>query len=929
MKHQYTILGLLVAVVFSCSSDGAQLPSDAEAVPDLPAGEVSAAFTVSPTEGSARGGESVLLAGDSLDDVVAVRFDGLDAKITSTQDGQVTVETPRGVAGAVDVEVVTGSTSLLLEEGFSYLAIPIQLIDFTEAGFNLEPVEGRGAVLVDVDGDGDLDAVQAVLGGPNRILINDGEAGLTDEAETRFPEGEADATHTVLAADFDGDGHTDLYLGNVEAQQNRLWLNDGSGVFTESEEAPLPQSADTTLAAVAVDLEGDDDIDLVVANAAVADTVLPGNRVWRNDGEGSFVDATAEVLPAGEFWSAAVVAGDVDGDDDVDLFFAGDMEPCRLYLNDGGGVYKLAAPDALPYTEAPGARPPALADLNGDGFPDIYLTANGQDKVLVNDGLGRFLDYTKVYLGQEGAAGTGAVGADLDLDGHMDILVANLAAPAALYRNDGSGRLFDYSAKLPGNLPSQSAFAIAVGDLDGDGDDDLFVSRDGTGPSQLLLTAGPEPVPDSDEDQILDPVDNCPELANPDQADGATEPTAVVLESSTDNSEDVYLDGVLLFTNEIWSEGQGVSASLEPGTHVVAKRVQDTGGEAGTFLSLRIDGTGTVLAQTHAGAGWKATAEEPPEGWLEPGFDDSGWSGMTVIASFGEDPYAGVTGLTDTTAQWLWPSAGGEGPFWIRLEFETPGAPDGVGEVCDNCPGMYNPGQEDGDDDGVGDLCDNCKGVKNPEQEDGGGEAKPFAVESTTDDEEQVYLDGELLYTSNEWSVKSVAERQLSPGIHVAAKRILDVGGEKGTLFSIYDPANGAVVINSDATKGWKATSEEPPEGWLDIDFDDSAWGGFINLGKNGEPPWNPVADWVDGTAFWMWPVGGGQGPLWIRVQFEIKGAPPDGVGNACDNCPDTPNPGQEDEDADSVGDACDNCPVTPNKDQKDTDGDGVGDACS
>lgn len=886
--------------------------------------------SVEPPTGSARGGETVVIAVQGVASEPQVSFGQEALEVLKWSADSISVMTALTIAGVVDVAVVTEEGEVTLEGGFEFLKLKIELVDYTPLNLDFDPADVVWTTLADLNADGDLDMVQAISGAGLRVFFNDGNAVFLEATPEQIAPDAMPAV-AVAAADFNGDGFADLYVANAQALPDRLLMNNGGGAFVDASEAFLEPAAHSARMALAADVDGDGDPDVVVANGAEEDGATHGCRILVNDGSGFLEDLTDAMLPGATFQAVGVSAGDVDNDGDTDLLYTGDTVPNRLYLNDGSGVFGLASPDALPYVELPKAGVGALGDLNSDGYLDIYLPVQGQDKVLINDRTGRFMDLTESYLGAESAAGRQAAFVDLDLDGYQDVLVAN-DGPAFLLRNDGKGRLFDYSAKIPHNTGGGPSTHVAWGDLDGDNDSDIVISRNQGTQSQLLLMAGPEPVADADGDDILDALDNCPAVPNELQEDGAAAPVSVVIESTSDGEEQVFLDGEELFSSTSWGERQAVARSLAGGRHVLAKRVFVPGEEApngATLASIFMESfgqVGYVALRSDAGVSWKATPEEPGEGWQTVGFDDSGWGMLKKVAAFGDEPYPAVEGWKDAGAQWIWPVAGGPGPYWIRAEFDAPGSPDGVGEECDNCPGLFNPSQKDEDGDNVGDACDICPKMYDPGQEDRSAEV--VVVESTTDDVEDVYLDGELLFSNENWKERVVAQRELEPGIHVLAKKILDNGGAAATLASAW-PADspGTVLVNSSEAFEWRATPVEPPEGWLEPGFDTADWIGLGVLAVYGQDPYGAVDGWQDGSAFWSWPAGGGQGPFWIRVEFETFGKP-DGTGEACDNCPGIYNPGQLDTDGDGVGDACDNCPEAPNTNQADKDEDGVGDAC-
>jgi hypothetical protein len=342
---------------------------------------------------------------------------------------------------------------------------------FTDASAQL-PLEGDQAfalVLGDVDGDGDLDLVCGNLIS-DRLYLNDGTGHFTDASDDLPPD--PAETRALGFGDVNGDGSPDLVLGDAR-RQSRLYLNDGAGFFHDATDQ-LPQGAFWTSALVLADVDGDRDLDLILGNSSNCNCDWGQDFLFLNDGSGHFTDVTGQV-PADADYTVDLALGDVDGDGDLDLVTGNDGQS-RLYLNDGAG-HLTDATDRLPEGTY-STRSIVLGDVDRDGDLDLVVgnAYNQRDRLYLNDGSGFFTD-ASAQLPSISDPTTSLVLGDVDGDGDNDLVVGNYRAQKRLYLNDGAGRFSDGTAQLPVDVYSTNS--LALGDVDGDGDLDLVLGNSG------------------------------------------------------------------------------------------------------------------------------------------------------------------------------------------------------------------------------------------------------------------------------------------------------------------------------------------------------------------------------------------------------------------------------------------------------------------
>ena len=269
-----------------------------------------------------------------------------------------------------------------------------------------------GVAVGDVDNDGRVDLYRTALG-PNQLFRNNGDGTFTDvtgQAGVGDPRWSVSASFT----DLDRDGWLDLYVGNY---------------LDHRVDAPQPECFTRT---------GEPDYCGPSAYASVPD------RLYRNRGDGTFVDVTAVAGVAREYGAAlGVAAFDADGDGWTDVYVANDGEPNQLWMNHGNGTFTngaLLAGAALNDSgRTEGSMGVDAGDFDGDGDDDLFMThlTRETNTLYVNDGLGLFEDRTAtIGLGAPSLVytGFGTAWLDFDNDGWLDLLAVNGAVQASHQR---------------------------------------------------------------------------------------------------------------------------------------------------------------------------------------------------------------------------------------------------------------------------------------------------------------------------------------------------------------------------------------------------------------------------------------------------------------------------------------------------------------
>jgi enediyne biosynthesis protein E4 len=352
----------------------------------------------------------------------------------------------------------------------------------------------------------------------NRLYRNEGGMRFTDVTEAAGVHGVGYAMGAA-AADYDNDGHVDLFVAGVG--QNQLLRNLGNGRFEDVTARSGITSGEWAVAAGWFDYDNDGRLDLFVVNYVqwspdmnryCGDQKrgiriychprffqgLP-NRLYWNRGDGTFDDVSERsgiLAHVGKGMSVAFA--DYDRDGHLDAFVTNDTVPNFLFRNRGNGTFEeraLVAGVSVPISGRPvSGMGTDFQDYDNDGWPDIHLTAlSGETFPLFrNDRRGGFEERTQASgLAAPSArvAGWCTVFLDVDNDGHKEIFTANSHAndrigefestawkqPNTLFLNTGDGRFRDISAEAGLSEAVAVHRGCGVADFDGDGRTDIVV----------------------------------------------------------------------------------------------------------------------------------------------------------------------------------------------------------------------------------------------------------------------------------------------------------------------------------------------------------------------------------------------------------------------------------------------------------------------
>jgi hypothetical protein len=396
---------------------------------------------------------------------------------------------------------------------------------------------GCGAAVLDVDGDGWLDVFLVngtTLEGfpaqkaPMCHLYRNRRDGTFEDVTSRAGVGQTGWGQGACAADYDNDGHDDLFV--TSWGQNHLYRNRGDGTFEDVTLRAGLKNARPRWGAGCAFLDYDRDgsldlfaanyIDFDLANAPVPESGLcrykglpvacgpPGlrggkNVLYHNKGNGTFEDVSARagIIAAAGTYGLGVSTFDFEGDGWTDIYVANDSNPSTLYRNNHDGTFTDVAVGAgCAYSQD--GKPQAgmgvaIGDYDRNGTMDIFKTnfAGDTSTLYANSGAGFCDDRTfQSGLGRNTRwLGWGVGFADFDLDGWLDLLLVNghvypevdrlqsevgYRQRKVVYRNLGNGRFEDVSEALGAPVTTPKAGrGAAFADIDNDGDIDVIVNN--------------------------------------------------------------------------------------------------------------------------------------------------------------------------------------------------------------------------------------------------------------------------------------------------------------------------------------------------------------------------------------------------------------------------------------------------------------------
>jgi len=353
------------------------------------------------------------------------------------------------------------------ENGFNYVNKPY-----------LEGTEGGSVAFADIDGDNDQDAL--VTSGrihyTNATIYKNNGKGFFSTEETLI---EGVSSSSIAFADVDGDNDQDVMVSGWSANTKgftKLYYNNGQGIFNVTTDMPFEQVAFSALAFA--DVDNDNDQDVVLTGHSYHNDKAEA-RLYINNGMGDFTEKQQSFTGVSQGY---VAFADVDNDNDQDLIITGkhinnSVIISKLYTNDGTGNFSEVT--NTPFKGVYDSSV-AFADVDGDMDQDVLISGGDlsyktSTKLYENKGNLNFEEVTQLPFDHV-EEGTVAF-ADFDKDNKPDVLLSgrnnNDEYIAKLYKNNGK---WNFSEIENAPLDGGAYGGMAIGDIDGDKDLDVFLS---------------------------------------------------------------------------------------------------------------------------------------------------------------------------------------------------------------------------------------------------------------------------------------------------------------------------------------------------------------------------------------------------------------------------------------------------------------------
>ena len=366
--------------------------------------------------------------------------------------------------------------AVAMSVGPSVAARPIFVDDTEGTGVGYAGC-GKGVAMADVDNDGDLDLYAAIVYDADRLFLNNGLGRFSNVTRVAGVYTLGDS-HGCVFADFDNDGNIDLFTAAMREGfhagkkyplwgADRLYLGEGDGHFTDvTAQAGLSYAGPATGVSVG-DVNNDGLLDIAVA------VYGQGNcKLYINQRGLKFAD---EAEPRGfvtgneRFYGCNLA--DMDGDGLPDILLPkilGDSKPgIRYYQSNGDGTFKELT-EAAGLADTPNACAIAIGDYDNDRDLDFF--ASMSNRLYRNNGDNTFSDVTEeTGIGDIGGYARGCAFVDADNDSDLDLFIAGRRQ---FFRNDGKGKFSDVGEEW--GMTVDLIHGCAFGDIDGDGDLDMY-----------------------------------------------------------------------------------------------------------------------------------------------------------------------------------------------------------------------------------------------------------------------------------------------------------------------------------------------------------------------------------------------------------------------------------------------------------------------